>query len=154
MTQFALVTLTPQPFAYVSRECALAEIGQIMSEGFGAAFGALARAGAAPAGEPMAHYRSVKNGRVSVDIGVPIRAEAEASARAAGLEVGATGAGRAVQAMHVGPYDTLTQTYDAMFADMRARSLAPADDMWERYLDPPDTPAEKVRTEVIWPVRA
>ncbi|MNL80251.1 Bacterial transcription activator, effector binding domain [compost metagenome] len=58
-----------------------------------------------------------------------------------------------MKAIHIGPYDTVVKTYDALTGAMKARGLTGAHDMWEVYYSPPDTPPEKLRTEIIWPVQ-
>ena len=55
-------------------------------------------------------------------------------------------------ATHIGPYDTVSETYSTMDRAMQAQGLTGSKDMWERYLSPPDTPPEQTRTDVIWPL--
>lgn len=150
MAEYELVTLAPEPFAYVSRTGALAEMPRIMSEAFCTLGEALGKAGVTPTAAPFAHYREVRDGRVAVDVGFPIRSEAIGAARAAGLSIGETASGEVMRALHVGAYDKLGETYEAVIAAMRARGLSPAADMWERYLTGPETPPEQMRTEVWW----
>lgn len=153
MTAPALVAMTPQPFAHVTRECALANIGQTIADAFCTLGAALEQAKVEPAGPPMARYSHFADGRVSVDLGFPVHESAIAGLRAAGLRTGMTAGGEAMSLLHVGPYQTLQQSYDAVLAAIAAAGRAPAEEMWERYLDGPETPAEKTRTEVSWPLQ-
>ncbi|MGN6743339.1 MAG: GyrI-like domain-containing protein, partial [Amnibacterium sp.] len=64
--------------------------------------------------------------------------------------------GQAAEEVHVGTYETLRTTYDAVFAEIARRGLVPADLMWEEYLTDPSAgvPPEHWRTNVVVPVRA
>ncbi len=70
------------------------------------------------------------------------------------MTAGSLPAGRAFEAMHVGPYETLPETYGAIMAKMQAEGLTPGDAMWEYYLsDPAAEPDPAVwKTLIIWPV--
>lgn len=152
MTDTTLVTLTPEPFAYVTRECALEAIGKTIEESFCTLDAALGQAKVAPSGPPLARYTHFADGRVTVDLGFPVHAGGTASLRAAGLNTGMTGGGLAMRGVHVGPYDTLRQTYDKILTAIRAAGRAPADEMWERYFAHAEA-ASEARTEVLWPVK-
>lgn len=151
MSDFNLVDLKPEPFVFVSRACATSEIPRIMSEAFCDLHAALARTPATPAGPPLAHFRSVREGHVEVDVGFPMSPAGLEVARKAGLQVGETACGKALYGKHVGPYESLAETYEAMIAELRDLGFTPADDMWERYLTGEGTPPERTQTEVLWP---
>ena len=59
---------------------------------------------------------------------------------------------RAVQAMHVGSYDTLGATYEAVKQRMQEEGLEASDDIWECYLSDQSTDPATWRTLVVWPV--
>jgi effector-binding domain-containing protein len=154
MSEFKIETMQARPFAYITRTAKMNEIGKAMAEGFGALGAMFAKAGAAMAGMPMAHYRSYDTKTTTFDLGFPCRAEDAKALGAAGLSIGETPAGRNMTATHMGPYDTVVSTYDAMTAEMKSQGLKPASDMWEIYFSPPDTPPAKIRTDVVWPIAA
>jgi AraC family transcriptional regulator len=105
------------------------------------------------AGPPFALYRGMPTDVVDVEAGFPLAAPypggAEQSVRA-----GVLPAGKALQAMHVGPYETLPQTYNAVMAKMQADGLSPGDAMWEYYLSDPATEPDPAawKTLIVWPV--
>ena len=63
------------------------------------------------------------------------------------------GAGRSVQS-HVGPYDTMADTYTQLLAWAADNGLELATGMWEVYLSDPSAEPDPAtwRTEVFWPV--
>jgi hypothetical protein len=69
-----------------------------------------------------------------------------------GVRAGVLPECRAVQAMHVGSYDTLGTTHDAVKQWMREEGLNASDDMWEYYLSDQSTDPATWRTQVVWPV--
>jgi len=86
-------------------------------------------------------------------VGFPYRPDDGKRLTAAGLTIGTTQAGQVMKATHKGPYETVVETYNAMQSEMKQRHLVGADDMWEIYMSPPETPPEEILTQVIWPVR-
>lgn len=148
MPDFTLTTLEPAPFAYLTRVSAMRDVGRTVSETFAELSGAFATANATPQGAPLAHFRPAENDNVCVDLGFPVLDGALDALERAGLAVGETPHGRVMRTQHVGGYDTLGQTYDALLAEMRAKGLTPAADMWERY----GGAGDDVQVEVIWPI--
>jgi effector-binding domain-containing protein len=63
-------------------------------------------------------------------------------------------AGKALKTTHVGSYDTLAKTYDAFRAYMAAHGYIASGTSFSRYVDDPaSTTAEKLRTEIYWPIQ-
>lgn len=148
MSGFPIVTLEPEPFAFLTRVCATREVGDTVSETFASLSSAFAAAGARPQGPPLAHFRPVEDDCVSVDLGFPVAPDNLEALLGAGLSVGETCAGQAMCAEHDGGYGDLSSTYDKMISAIRDAGMQPAPDMWERY----GGEGEAVRVEVIWPV--
>mgnify|MGYP000905527169 FL=1 len=122
-------------------------VGDAVSQGFAALSAAFAKAGAAPSGPPLAHFRPSESDAIFVELGFPVSEGALPGLRAAGLGVGKTPSGQVLSVIHEGGYEGLRQTYDAMLAHMRAQGLTPAADTWESYGG-----GETVEVRVIWPL--
>ena len=153
MSDFTIETLTPRPFAYITVTARMSDMARTMGESFGRLGALFAAAGAEMAGMPMCHYTAYDEKTATFDLGFPARADQVEALRAAGLSIGETSSGRNMKAVHIGPYDTVVETYNRMTAAMKAQGLVGATDMWETYFSPPETPPEQIRTEVTWPVR-
>ncbi len=62
--------------------------------------------------------------------------------------------GRAVQMMHIGPYEQMAQAYIDLQAWMQEQGLTPASGMWETYLSSPmlEPDPSGWKTLIIWPI--
>lgn len=154
MADPVIVELTPRPFAFVSLRSKLPEMPATMGQGFATLGQMFAKAKAELAGNPLAHYTDFDATTASFELGFPVLEDDIPALRAAGLSIGQTPGGRNMTATHLGPYDTVSRTYDLMTAAMKEQKLSAAKDMWESYLSPPETPPDQIRTEVIWSVEA
>lgn len=152
MPAFPIVTLKPEPFAYVTITSPITGIAQAMGEGFGRLGGMFSRAGAEMAGMPMCHYIDYDGTSTTFQLGFPCRPVEVGALGAAGLSIGETPSGETMKAVHVGPYDTVVSTYNAMTEAMKSQGTVGARDMWEVYHSPPETRPEAIRTEILWPV--
>lgn len=105
------------------------------------------------AGPPFALYRGTPTDVVDVEAGFPLAAPYPGGGDGS-VTAGILPAGRALEAMHVGPYETLPQTYGAVMARMQADGLTPGDAMWEYYLTDPGAEPDPAawKTLIVWPV--
>jgi effector-binding domain-containing protein len=128
-------------------------IADAMGSALGRAFAAAEHAGTAPAGPPFARYVHVGPDRIEFEAGIPV---VHPVAAGDGARPGEIGGCRAAVAMHVGPYQTLPATYDALTDWITSRGDRPIGAMWERYLSDPDLEPDPAtwRTEVFVPLRS
>jgi effector-binding domain-containing protein len=126
-----------------------------MTEFFGRAFAAaaaeLSKQGSHPAGAPVALYHGQPTDTVDVTAGFPVAAPVTPTAA---LAVATLPGGSAVETIHVGPYDTLSDTYARLATWMAEQKLTPAADMWEEYLVGPGSEPDpaKWRTRIVFPL--
>lgn len=145
------VHLTEQPVAVVRERVPMASLTDFFGRAFGTVMAAAQKQGASPAGPPFALYRGMPSETVDVEAGFPIAGN---FTEADGVASGTLPETDALEALHVGPYDTLENTYHAILGQMEAEGLTPSDTMWEYYLTDPEAEPDpaKWQTRVVWPV--
>lgn len=58
----------------------------------------------------------------------------------------------ALTAVHVGPFSDISRAYESLEEFIRIHGYASAGAPVEFYLTPPDTPPERQKAEIVWPV--
>jgi effector-binding domain-containing protein len=102
------------------------------------------------AGPPFAYYHSWTDQETDMECGFPVAGKVQGEGKISECTLPAV---KAVVGMHVGPYNTVMQTYQAIEAWMKQNGHQPAKYMWESYLnDPSTTPPEQLMTRVVWPI--
>ncbi|WP_250032875.1 helix-turn-helix domain-containing protein [Paractinoplanes maris] len=130
------------------------EIATALAETLPTVFGYAQQHGLAIAGPPFARYPEVGMGSLVIEGGITI-AEPPSTALTHGIEALVIPPGRAVTAIHRGPYDSLTESYQEIEKWMRDQGLSAAGAPWETYLtDPGERPDPATwETEIVQPVR-
>ena len=145
------VHCSEQPTAVVREQVAL----DALTEFFGRAFGTVAAEAHAQnvqlAGPPFALYRGMPAQTVDVEAGFPVAGTLSGTPAVA---AGTLPEADAFEAVHVGSYETLTETYAALQDRIREAGKNPSATMWEFYLNGPSTEPDpsKWQTRVVWPV--
>lgn len=95
-------------------------------------------------------YRGMPAQTVDVEAGFPI---VGTLADSGPVVAGTLPETEACEAVHTGPYDTLTATCSAVQDRMQAAGKTPSDTMWEYYLNGPSTEPDpqKWQTRIVWP---
>lgn len=151
VNEIRVVETEERPTAVLRAQVPVAELPTFFQKAFGVTWEALQAQGLAPTGPPFALYRGMPAATVDVEAGFPVASPAQP----AGEVVPSTlPAGRAVEAMHVGPYDTMEETYGQVEQWMVAERLQPGPVMWESYLSDPQAEPDPAtwRTLIHWPV--
>lgn len=133
------------------RPVRLSEIGSVLGAAFGEVYGFLGARQGEPEGPPFVIYYDVPEADNPIDVEVcaPIRRAIDPPP---GWEARELPAGTFATLTHVGPYDTIGTTYEALTAWIGTHDLAMAGAPREVYLSEPGTPPEQVKTIVEIPV--
>ena len=143
------VELREQPTAVVREQVAMNKLPDFFGRALGAVSAALEAQSVQPAGPPFAFYHGMPTDSVDVEAGFPV---STTIAAVNSVRAGILPACRAVEAMHVGSYDTLGTTYEAVNQRIDDEDLEASEDMWEYYLSDRSTDPATWRTLVVWPV--
>lgn len=150
------VELEARDLAFVSGITTIDEaaIGAALGTAYGQVQAFLRSAGLEPTGPPVAVTTewNEEQGRWAFEAG--LRFEGRPATAVPPVQVGKTHGGRAVRAVHVGPYRNLPATYEALDAYLNQHGLTAAGRPWEEYVsDPATTPEAELITHVYYPLQ-
>lgn len=151
MQDVEIVELDEQTTAVVRALVPVEKLATFFGRAFGTVYQALAAQGIEPVGPPFGFYPSMPGDTVEVEAGFPV----PEGARPAGeVLISSLPGGRVVHTLHVGPYDTMGSTYEALQAWMTGEGLTPAVGMWEVYLSDPEAQPDPAtwQTGIYWPL--
>lgn len=145
-----IVTLEPHIAAVVREIIPMDAMPDFFDRAFHATFGVASSQGVALAGPPFGVYFGMPTDTVDVAAGFPTDRAVEPDA---GVQPFTLPGGRAVQVLHVGPYDAMQETYGRLMAWLGAEGLTGGPVMWEVYLTEPDAAhPEAIETLIVWPL--
>jgi effector-binding domain-containing protein len=151
MTDFEIRFIPAQHTAALRLNAPMDEIGESMGQAFPRIYQAVTEAGVTPTGTPLARYFSFGGPIIDFECAIPV---AEPFAGSDEVRAGTVGGGEAVVGTHVGPYDTIGQTWEALMAWLTEQGREPAGPGWESYLTDPSAEPDPAKwvTEVCLPV--
>lgn len=150
MTDFEIREIAAQPAIVSHHVTDLAGFKDIVDTGYAALFDALGQLGVPPVAAPFIRYLELGE-QFSIQLGLPVADEATLGDAERDVLPG----GRAAIARHVGSYDGLQATGEALHSWVLAQGETPAGTFWESYVTDPAAepdPATWV-TDVVIPLR-
>lgn len=146
-----IVELEPQEAIAVRGDVKIADLAGFFERAFREAADAAGASGVEIVGPPFGFYPEMPTETVVVEAGFPVSAAVHINGDAHRIVLPG---GRAVQAVHVGPYDTMEESYDQLQSWMAEHGLHPAVGMWECYLSDPQVERDPAnwQTRIVWPI--
>ncbi len=147
----AIEDAAPRPAAGIRfRVSSAEEIAGKIGEAFGAVMKQLADEDVETQGPAFALYDILGDGEFDVLAGFVVPSPVEGGG---GVEAAELPGGTEAWTMHVGPYMSLPDAYEAIRVHVESHGGVLSQDlMWEEYLSPPETPPEETLTVVHWPL--
>jgi effector-binding domain-containing protein len=141
--------LPEQPVAIIRAKVKMADIGAKIGEILPEIWHNLTERGIQPSGPPFTLYFAREGDSVDMAGGVPVPSPIEPKGR---VEPASLPAGEAATAWHIGPYDTLTDTYGAIMDWAKQNDRTLTSHVWEVYwTDPGEVPnPAEWKTEIVW----
>lgn len=133
------------------RPVRLAEVGGVIGAAFGEVYGYLGSHGGTPVGPPFVIYHGspATDDPFDMEVCAPVARPIDPPAGWAMQELPA---GTFATLLHVGPYDTVGDAYETLFAWLGSHRMEAAGPPREVYLSEPGTPPDRIRTIVELPV--
>lgn len=151
--EIEIVQVPQRHYVGVRRRVKPSEIGPLCAEVLPQVSGWLGDKGLQRDGMPITVYHSLdrKTGEFDLQPGGFVDEAVESEGD---FTAGVTAAGDAAHAVHAGPYDTLGETWGALWEWIAAQSRTVSQPAWEVYVtDPGDHPdPEDWRTEIFIPL--
>jgi effector-binding domain-containing protein len=147
--QISVRTVESRKLAAVRRQVAIAGIATAWKPALDRVWGFLrAQPGLRTDGHNifLYHHPSRRDLPMDVDFGVEVTRAFESAGEVYATE---TPAGTAAVAVHVGPYERMKETHDAIHAWREANQREFAGKSWEIYGDPTDDPS-KLETTIVY----
>jgi effector-binding domain-containing protein len=150
MPEFEFRETAEQHTAVIRMTRPMMHIGAAMAEAFPKIYHAVVSAGMEPAGEPLARYFEMIDGVATFECAIPVPQPIAPSGE---VQPNTIGGGEVAFTVHVGPYQRLADTWDALTAWVTEQGRTPTALGWEVYLDDPGEVGEDaLRTEVYMPL--
>lgn len=146
-----------QPTLVIRESATMASIPERMGKIFSEIVAFMGKRGIAPAGAPFAYWHNMNSESISkgvfdmecgFPVGMPVEGEGE-------IMASKLPGGKVVKTMHIGPYEALSETYEAVLSWIKEKGYQVGEDMWETYLTNPCEVSDKSKwmTEIIWPLK-
>ena len=154
-----IVELTARPTIAVRVHGTADQIAAMFGDNLPRVFARVSATGATLASPAFGRYHEFSPENVDVEIGVGVNAVPEGLTPLAECELGEVGAselpgGTAAIATHLGPYNTLSRTYDRLHEWIHEQGRGEGPGPWESYVDDPAVVRDHslLRTDVVWPL--
>lgn len=143
-------SLGAKPTIVAGATLSVPEIGPWLSRIYGEIAQYLATSGEHPSGPPFARYRRLEDERFEVEAGFPVARHLSGAGELRGSSLPG---GTVAVTTHIGPYDEMGPSYEALTSWIESRGAVAVDAPWEVYFSEPTEPPETWRTDIYQPYR-
>jgi effector-binding domain-containing protein len=140
---------SPQPTMCVRTRAPARRLPQLLGQAFSDIIAAVTAQGGTVTGTPYVAYRNMNMEDLDLEIGFPV---SRVLAVQGTVGPGELPAGSWASTMHIGPYADVGPAWNELQGYIRAQGKVPAPVGYEFYFDGPETPPEKIRTRVAFPL--
>jgi len=145
-----VVEVVEQPVLSIREAALMSSIPEKMGEIFSEIYAFIQKKELAPVGPPFAYWHGMTGSSVDMECGFPVSESVKGEGRIKGSKLPG---GRVATAIHLGPYDKLSEAYKAVESWIRDNGYQTAGNSWEVYLSMPDEEPSKIKTQIFWPVK-
>ena len=142
--------LSQQLTAYMRERTPVKDLPDVMGKCYAQIASAVQAQGLQISGAPYTLYLNMDMQDLEVEIGFPVDGvlTTESDVRA-----GEIPSGRYASCVHLGPYSTVAQAYEALADWATEQAVQPSGVSYEFYLnDPEETPASELATRILFPL--
>lgn len=145
-----IVERQAEPALVVRTRATVERLSEILGPAWGKVLSRAGSASAQPSSPPFVAYHNMDMQDLDLEIGFTFDRHVEGDGDVEAREIPA---GKAVEAVHVGPYDRVAETYEELGRWLESNGYVPAGPAYEYYLnDPAEVPPDELRTRVVMPV--
>ncbi len=146
-----LIEQQARPTLVVRLRTAVERFPEVLGPAWGSVMACAGKVGATPTDAPFVAYYNMDMQDLDIEVGFtfaqPLEGEGD-------VRQGEIPTCKAVQCMHMGPYDEVGSAYEVMAMWIAEHGLQHAGPSFEFYLnDPQETPPAELLTRVVIPVR-
>lgn len=140
-----------RPAMAIRTRTSVANLPQVLGEGFGKVAGHLGELGAFPAGAPFVAYFSMDMEDLDIEIGFPVSGQLPGKGD---IQASQIPGGKQASCMYTGPYEQMPPAYEALTKLVAEQGYDTTGVSYEFYLnDPGETPPEDLQTQIIFPLK-
>jgi effector-binding domain-containing protein len=150
MPKIESVTRPAQPAVTMRTTIPVENLKEFLGRAYGALIVYIGQMGAQPADVPFSCYHNMDMQALDVEAGIPVSRSLPAHGD---LLAGEVPAGHYAACMHLGSYESLSVTYEALSRWVAEQGLQPAGVAYEFYYSEATTPPEHTATRILIPLK-
>jgi effector-binding domain-containing protein len=140
----------PQPALTIRTRSSVQNLPAVIGKSFGSIMQYLTSIGEQPAGMPYVAYFNMDMQDLDLELGFPVSKPILGKGE---IQSGEMPSGKVATTLYTGAYDKMVPAYDALTQYVKDQGYEPTGVSYEFYFDPPETPPEKTRTLILFPLK-